>query len=208
MWTANSILEHPDGDEIEMKPVEISDVGVIHGRFQLLHNDHLSYLLDGKARCRHLVIGITNPEPEMTRAEQADTNRSDPLSNPLTFYERYQLIRSALVESGVGLADFSIVPLPISDPDRYGHYVPLDAVFFLSIYDDWGRRKKSYFESIGLTTYVLRDVHITKKGISATEVRNHLMKGEPWQHLVPASVASLIERWNIAERLRDIAADS
>jgi D-arabinose 5-phosphate isomerase GutQ len=38
------------------------DVGVIHGRFQILHNDHLKYLLAGKDLCRHLVIGITNPD--------------------------------------------------------------------------------------------------------------------------------------------------
>ena len=144
----------------------------------------------------------------MTRSEQADSNRSQPLSNPLTFYERYQLVRAALTESGVGLADFSIVPLPISDPDRYQHYVPTNAVFFLSIYDDWGRRKKSYFESIGLKTCVLRDVSVADKGISATDVRALIMNEEPWQHLVPSSVASLIQRWNIAQRLRDIANDS
>jgi glycerol-3-phosphate cytidylyltransferase-like family protein len=32
------------------------DVGVIHGRFQVLHNDHLKYLLLGKALFKHLVV--------------------------------------------------------------------------------------------------------------------------------------------------------
>ena len=40
-------------------------IGVIHGRFQLLHNDHLKYLLAGKKRCEHLVVGITNPDPAL-----------------------------------------------------------------------------------------------------------------------------------------------
>ena len=31
--------------------------GVIHGRFQVLSNDHLCYLLAGKARCCHLIVG-------------------------------------------------------------------------------------------------------------------------------------------------------
>jgi nicotinamide-nucleotide adenylyltransferase len=39
------------------------ELGVIHGRFQVLHNDHLRYILAGKELCRHLVVGITNPDP-------------------------------------------------------------------------------------------------------------------------------------------------
>ncbi len=187
-----------------MQLAEPFDVGVIHGRFQILHNDHMKYLLAGKKRCRHLVIGITNPEPDMTLAEEADPERSMPLANPLTYYERLQLVRAALVESGVALSEFTVVPLPISEPSRYHNYVPTDAIFFLSIYDDWGRRKKDYFESIGLKTYVLREVTPDEKGISATDIRENIVQREPWQHLVPEAVASLIERWDLAQRLREI----
>ena len=48
------------------------EVGVIvseHGRFQVLHNDHFKYLMAGKAQCRHLVVGITNPDPTLTRRD-------------------------------------------------------------------------------------------------------------------------------------------
>ena len=180
------------------------DAGVIHGRFQMLHNDHVQYLLAGKARCRHLIVGITNPEPGMTQAEDVDPQRSTPLANPFTYYERYRFVRSALVEAGVALSDFSIVPLPISEPSRYHNYVPLDAVFFLSIYDDWGRRKKDYFESIGLKTFVLREVTPEEKGLSATDIRASILRGEPWRHLVPNSVATLVEQWNVAQRLREL----
>jgi nicotinamide-nucleotide adenylyltransferase len=183
---------------------ETFDVGVIHGRFQMLHNDHLKYLLAGKARCRHLVVGITNPELSMTQAEDVDSKRSTPLANPLTYYERYQLVRSVLVEAGIALLDFSIVPLPISEPSRYHNYVPMDAVFFLSIYDDWGRRKRDYFKSIGLKTFVLREVTPEEKGISATDIRASILSGEPWRHLVPKPVATLVEEWNVAQRLREI----
>ena len=183
---------------------ETYDIGVIHGRFQVLHNDHLQYLLAGKARCRHLVVGVTNPEPSMTQSEEADPQRSTSLANPLTYYERYQLVRSALVEAGIALSEFSVVPLPISEPLRYHHYVPMDAVFFLSIYDDWGRRKKEYFESIGVNVVVLREVSPEDKGISATTVREKLLNQEPWRHLVPRSVAALIDQWNLGQRLLDL----
>lgn len=39
-------------------------VGVVHGRFQLLHNDHVKYIMAGMERCERLVIGICNPDEE------------------------------------------------------------------------------------------------------------------------------------------------
>jgi nicotinamide-nucleotide adenylyltransferase len=187
---------------------EIFDQGVIHGRFQVLHNDHMKYLMASVDHCRHLIVGITNAEPDMIQDEAADPQRSSTLANPLTYYERYQLVRSALVEYDVDLRDFSIVPLPISHPDRYRYYVPLDAVFFLSIYDDWGRRKKAYFDSLGLRTLVLREVSLAEKGISGSDVRGLMQHGQRWQHLVPKSVAKLLELWNVPQRLRDAATSS
>jgi nicotinamide-nucleotide adenylyltransferase len=184
---------------------EISELGVIHGRFQVLHNDHMKYLMASVDHCRHLIVGITNAEPDMIREESADPQRSSAVANPLTYYERYQLVRTALIQYGVDLRDFSIVPLPISHPDRYRYYVPLDAVFFLSIYDDWGKQKKAYFESLGLKTLVLREVALEDKGISGTDVRRRMQAGEPWRHLVPSSVAELLELWKIPERLRETA---
>jgi len=183
-------------------PVPPYGTGVIHGRFQILHNDHLKYLLAGKALCRHLIVGITNPDPFMTKAESADTARHRPLENPLTYYERYGMVQRVLLEAGIDWREFSIVPLPISMPERYRYYVPLDAVFFLSIYDDWGRRKLAYFKSLGLSVHVLWEVPPEQKGISGKEIRRRIIAGEPWQHLVPACVPPLLAAWDVARRLK------
>jgi cytidyltransferase-like protein len=43
------------------------DVGIIHGRFQILHNDHVKYLMAGKELCEHIIVGITNPDPSLTK---------------------------------------------------------------------------------------------------------------------------------------------
>ena len=180
------------------------DTGVIHGRFQILHNDHLKYLLAGKELCRHLVVGITNPDPSQVNHEASDPLRSSDVNNPLTYYERLQLVRNALASAGVSSKSFSIVPLPINTPERYKYYVPMDAVFFLSIYDDWGRQKKSYFESMGLTVHVLWEVTPSEKGISAGDVRDRMMRDEPWEHLVPANLANFLKKWNVAARLKDV----
>jgi nicotinamide mononucleotide adenylyltransferase len=182
----------------------IYETGVIHGRFQILHNDHLKYLMAGKACCRHLVVGITNPDPFLTRKESVDSRRSQPSANPLTYYERQVMVKTVLLDAGVPWADFSIVPLPINLPDRYPYYVPMDAVFLLSIYDDWGRRKLQYFQSLNLAVHILREVPPDQKGISSTDVRDRILAGRPWEHLVPAAVPPLIRSWKIAERLRGL----
>ena len=176
--------------------------GVIHGRFQVLHNDHLKYLLAGKALCRHLVVGITNPDPSHVKNEVADPHRSDMDANPLTYYERYLLVRAALTEAGLSLNDFSVVPFPINRPEHYRYYLPMKAVFFLTIYDDWGRQKKKYFESLKLNVHVLWQVRQEEKGISGSDVRSRMAAGLPWEHLVPGSVAALLKDWKIPGRIR------
>lgn len=177
------------------------DTGVIHGRFQVLHNDHLKYLISGKALCRHLVVGITNPEPELVRKESVDPGRSSASSNPLTYFERYGLIRAALQAEGLGPEEFSIVPLPINLPERYHYYVPMDAVFFLSIYDQWGERKHRYFQSLGLKIHILRKVTLAQKGLSAGEIRDRMLTGRPWEHLVPPSTLPLLAAVDLVSRL-------
>ena len=176
--------------------------GVIHGRFQILHNDHLAYLLAGKAECEHLVVGITNPDPSLTARDDSDLERSDPRANPLTFYERLLLVKCALVDAGVGESEFSITPLPINFPEYYSAYVPMQATFFLTIYDEWGRRKLERFQSLGLKTRVLWEGTPETKGLSGQDIRLAMSAGRPWEHFVPKSTAALCKAWRLQERLR------
>lgn len=178
-----------------------AEVGVIHGRFQILHHDHLKYLLAGKKACTHLVVGITNPDPGLTGKENSAPGREDPSANPLTYYERYLLVRAALGEQGIAAEEYSIVPFPINFPRLYRYYVPMDAVFFLTIYDDWGRKKREYFRSMGLATRVLWEVPPEKKGLSAAEIRRRIVEGTAWEHLVPPAAAHLLTKWDIGGRL-------
>ena len=183
------------------------ETGVIHGRFQILHNDHMKYLLAGKGKCRHLVVGVTNPDPTLTKDDSADMARSSLEANPLNYFERYTMIKAALQEMGVDLSDFSIVPFPINFPDLYRFYLPLDATFFLTIYDAWGERKLEQFRTLGLKVDVLWRKPIEEKGLRASDIRNHMQRGEAWEHLVPGSTRKLMKKWDIPARLRAIAAD-
>jgi nicotinamide-nucleotide adenylyltransferase len=163
------------------------ETGVIHGRFQILHNDHLKYLLAGKARCRHMVVGITNPDPTLTRDDPADPQRSLLAANPLTYFERYLMVQAALLEAELTVTEFSIVPFPINLPELYSHYVPMDSTFFLTIYDEWGERKLQHFQNLGLNIEILWRKPRGQKGLTSTEIREKIVHLEPWEHLVPPS---------------------
>lgn len=186
----------------------VYDIGVIHGRFQVLHTDHLRYLLAGKALCRHLVVGVTNPDPSLSADVKMDRMRSSPLANPLTYYERLVIIRDVMQEAGLASSEITVVPLPITHPQLYRHYVPLDAVFLLSIYDDWGRRKLEQFQGLKLKTHVLWEVSPDQKGLSASEVRQAMIDGRSWEHLVPSATARHCRAWGIPARLRALHAQT
>ncbi|WP_025322710.1 adenylyltransferase/cytidyltransferase family protein [Deferrisoma camini] len=183
-------------------------VGVVHGRFQGFHNDHLAYLRAARARCDHLVVGITNPDPWSTRHDPADPARSRPEANPLTYFERYRVVQAVLLDEGAPPGSFSVVPFPVNFPERWAWYAPLDAVFFLTIYDEWGERKLRMFRERGLRTEVLWRRSPDQKTVSATQVREALRRGLPWEHWVPPAAARTMRELGIPERLRRGAAGS
>ena len=177
------------------------DIGIVHGRFQLFHLDHLKYVLAAKERCRHLVVGITNPDPTLTKFDPSDPHRSLEADNPLTFYERFVILRETLLEIGLDFREFSLVPLPINFPELYRYYVPLDATFYLTIYDEWGERKLAMFTSLGLTVDVLWRKPASEKGLTATALRRMMGQGQAWEHLVPPAVARMVKDLGLQERL-------
>ena len=176
-------------------------VGVIHGRFQVLHNDHLVYLLAGKQLCDHMVVGVTNPDDGPPPEESVAPHRSKPENNPLSYDERKVMVETALQERGVPADDFSVIPLPIAEPQRILKVAPADAVYYLTIYDDWGREKLKRLQKLGLTTHVMWERPETEKGISGSDVRALIRSGGDWRELTPPSVARLVERWEIQKRL-------
>ena len=180
--------------------------GVAHGRFQLLHNDHMHYLRAAKARCRRLVVGITNPDPTLTRHDAADPKRSAPEGNLLTYYERYRIVHAALREEGLGPEEYDVVPLPINLPELYRYYVPLEAVFFLTIYDNWGEKKLVLFQTLGLKTEILWKRAVAEKGLTSSEIRRRIVAGRTWEHLVPPATARLLRELDLLDRIRGAAA--
>ena len=166
--------------------------GVIHGRFQMLHIGHMEYLLEGKSRCDYLLIGITNPDASMTRYSAANPHRAKTISNPLTYFERFLMIQEAMLEAGLSKSEFDIVPFPINVPEILFNYVPLDAKFFMTIYDEWSREKYDQLKALGCDIEIMWTRTNDEKVTSGTEIRNRIMQGLEWKPLVPASVYTYI----------------
>ena len=181
----------------------MDEIGVIHGRFQVLHNDHMKYLLAGKNLCKHLVIGICNPEIELTKYTASNPHRSKKSSNPMTFFERLECIRNALIEVGIPRDEFEIVPFPINFPERLFNYVPLSATFYMTIYDEWGAEKyKMLKEELNLNVKVMWNVPIGEKGISASDIRSYIYQDKDLKDMVPNSVYKYIKENQIDKRIK------
>lgn len=172
-----------------------TDIAVISGRFQGLHNQHLRYIQLAMNKTGHLIIGITNQNPNKdARPSQEDTNRTDIKNNPFSYYERYIMIKNTMLENGYAPDKFDIVPLPIEEPDFLHNYIPASAIHFLTIYDDWGRKKKQILEKAGFRVEVIKDCTLEEKCICSTQIRDLIRNGKEWKHLVPNAVYEYITK--------------
>ena len=179
-------------------------IGIVHGRFQILHKEHIKYILAAKEKCSHLIVGITNFDCYFEGAKTCveDPHRVCLNENPLSYYERYEMIKIALLAESIPLEDFSIVPFPIDEPSRIKNFLPTDEVFFLTIYDDWGRKKLRILKELGFKVEVLYEKTLKEKHISSSMRRERIRKEESWEELVTPRVYKYIIENKIDERIR------
>lgn len=184
--------------------MSVDKIGVIHGRFQGLHLGHMEYLLEGKSRCEHLIIGITNFDPmEQKQADIANLHRIEESANPFSYYERYCMLQASMLEAGIHREEFDIVPFPIEEPLRIRNYVPMDAAFYMTIYDKWGEKKRDILQKLGVRVVVMWERSIAERFTSGTEVRELIRAGKSsWKDYVPDAVYRYITEKRLDERLK------
>jgi hypothetical protein len=112
------------------------------------------------------------------------------------------MVREVLLAIGLEHMDFSLVPFPINLPALYRYYLPLDATFYLTIYDEWGKRKLDQFRASGLKTEVLWSKDPKSKDLNAGEIRKRMAFGQEWEHLVPRETEILMKKWGVPERIK------
>lgn len=178
-------------------------IAVISGRFQVLHKQHLEYIQLAMNNTEHLIIGITNQNPiKEVGTNQEDPNRTNIRNNPFTYYERYMMIKNTMLEEGYLPEQFDIVPFPIEEPYYLKNYLPKNAIHFLTIFDDWGRKKKQILEDAGFLVEVLKDCPFEDKYICSTHIRKMISDNQEWKHLVPYAVFKYIVENKLDQRIK------
>ncbi len=175
------------------------ELGAVCGRFQVFHKDHLKYVLGAKRCCKHLLVGITSPDPSVSPKENSDENRGLKASNPCTYYERMIIIEQSLIESGIPAEEFHIVPFPIGKPELVKFYVPLYATCFFTIYDQWGQDKMERMQQAGYHAEVLWKSN--QKGLSSTFIRKQIAEGKEWKEYVPSAAYDYMKQHQIDKRI-------
>lgn len=165
----------------------------------------MEYILDAKKRCDHLIIGICNPEIELTKYSKVCPHRSKLSANPMTYYERMECIEGALIEAGISRNQFDIVPFPINFPKRILNYAPKDAKYFMTIFEDWGIEKERILtEELNLNVEVIKRGTFLDKKQNSTEIRGKIYRGEDWAHTVPNYVYHYIVNHHIDDRIKSL----
>lgn len=175
-------------------------IGVVHGRFQPFHIGHLDYVMKAKEHCDFLYIGITNPDPSLTKPHKTNLKRASITSNPFKYYERLEMIKTTLINEGIKECNFEIIPFPINFPQYIKCYVPLNGIFFITIYDDWGYSKKEVLESLHLTVRVLQEGSKDLKLAEGTKIRKLMREGMEWEKFVPNSVVKFISNNHLIKK--------
>jgi nicotinamide-nucleotide adenylyltransferase len=164
--------------------------GMVHGRFQPFHLEHLRYFRLALERSEKVIIGITNPDPSTMVQDALSAHRHLPAENPFSYVERLIMIQEALRDEGIAMERVLIVPFPIHHPERWPYYVPRGTAMFVVVYSPWEGQKAERIREAGYEVVVM-DTMV--KGMSGRQIRSLLSSGRDWQHLVPPAVARFIK---------------
>lgn len=178
------------------------ETGIVNSRFQVLHLKHMEYILAAKMRCNKLYIGISNPDPLHTKGSVNDENRGTKAANPLTYFERCEMIKRAMAEFKVPEYEYEIVPFPIDTPEYLSHYTPEDAVYFMGLCDAWDEEKYKILKSLGAKIEVLWRRPGQEKGITGAWVRSCIATDHEWAHMVPKSVYKYLTETGLDKRIK------
>jgi nicotinamide-nucleotide adenylyltransferase len=165
----------------------VTDLGMIHGRFQPFHNGHLEYLRGAAARSDAVFIGITNPDPTRIKEEASDPLRHLPESNPFTYVERLLMVTEVAHDEGIRA---HVIPFPVNEPELWHAYVPPGVTQYLRLFSEWGGTKLERMKDAGYGVVILDEG--SDKEISGSDVREALRSGGDWESMVPPGVARVI----------------
>lgn len=164
--------------------------GLFVGRFQPPHLGHIHAIKSALSRSDELIIVIGSAQYSHT------------FENPFTAGERIEMLRLALIEEGIDLSKVLLIPVP--DVGEHSIWVSKVKSFcprFDVVYTN-NPLVKRLFEDEG---YQVKQLELYRRDFEmGTRIRKLMLKGEPWEDLVPKSVANFIKKIRGVERLKEI----
>lgn len=170
--------------EICPKNVAKYKQGIIVGRFQPFHLEHLRFVIAAAKKVDHLWVGITRPFgnhlPEIGGARATDD------ANPLPYWLRFKCVESTLIhDAKIPQDTFSILPAPLV-PGIIEQLVPKGTIFLTTFVEEWSLFKEKLFINAGFKVIKL---DLGNKKISGTMIRERIRKkDESWKDFIPRSI--------------------
>ncbi|MDQ3888762.1 MAG: nicotinamide-nucleotide adenylyltransferase [Thermoproteota archaeon] len=156
--------------------------GLMLGRFQPFHKGHLALTKQILSECDELVIIIGS----------AQFNFID--KDPFSAGERVLMIHEALKETGIDLSRCYIIPVANDENNaRWLAYLrsmvpPFDVLYSGNDFVKYLARSQD--SRIAIEEPVFEETN----QYNGTNIRHLMQDGKPWEHLVPTSVAKVIQQ--------------
>lgn len=164
---------------------------IMVGRFQPVHKGHIEVVKQILREVDELIIGIGSSQEGHT------------FENPFTAEERVLMLEKAMEEAKVNRSRVHVVQIPdIHDDKRWvSHVVSLTPKFSIAYSGNpWVQR---LFREAGFEVRV--QPPFKREEYKGMEIRDRMVKGEKWEHLVPKSVLGVVKKVKAVERLRALS---
>ncbi len=170
--------------------IEDASRGLYIGRFQPPHTGHVYVIKSILKEVDEVIIGIGSAQISHT------------FENPFTAGERILMLKAALREEGIDLSKVYLIPIPDIEMNYvWVRYVMMLVPPFNMVYTNNPLVKRLFTEAgFDVKTPPL----FNRETYSGKLIRQKMVNGEPWEHLVPKAVVRVIREIKGVERLREI----
>jgi len=169
----------------------VATLAIMVGRFQPVHKGHIEVVRQILQEVDELIIGVGSSQEGYT------------FENPFTADERVLMIEKALKEARVDRSRIHIVQIPdVHDDKRWAPHVVSLSPEFSVVYsgNPWVQR---LFKEAGYE--VRAPPPFRRKEYQGMEIRDRMLRGEKWEHLVPESVLDMMRKINAVERIEKVS---
>ncbi len=173
--------------------MERASRGLFVGRFQPFHLGHLEAVKYILSRETEVIIVVGSAQ------------YSHSLENPFTAGERIEMIRRALDREDVDTSRYYLIP--VEDVNIHAVWVShlVSKVPSFQIVYSNEPLTRQLFEDAG---YQVEDIPFFDRGrYYATEIRQRILNGKPWEKLIPHPVAEFIKSIKGDRRVKVLASN-